>query len=254
MKVNWKNEKENLEKLIKDGIPYEEIGRQYGVTGNAVKKAANRLGIILPQKREINPNETFGKGRNDITEFCEYCGKEFKHAAYLGVVGFCSDECKNNFSKEKTISKQEPNVKEFYNKKNIGDLGEQIAIGELAKYGLQVVVPLSDNLPFDFVVFTNNKFYKCQVKTSSMNNGKYSNFRLFTGNGYLQKYHKYTKDEVDVFILCDLNTIFLFKIEEVLNKTDIAIRYSMPLNGQVKNINYASDCVISINRIKETFI
>ena len=45
MKVNWINEKETLEKLIKEGVSYERIGRQYGVTGAAVKKAAKKMGI-----------------------------------------------------------------------------------------------------------------------------------------------------------------------------------------------------------------
>lgn len=253
MKVNWKGEKENLEKMISENISYSEIGRRYGVTCNAVKKAAIKLGVVLPQKREINPNETFGKGRNDVTEICKRCGKEFRHPAHLGVVNFCSDECKKKYAEGKSIDGQQPNVKEFYNKKNIGDLGEQIAIGELAKYGLQVVIPLSDNLPFDFAVFANNKFYKCQVKTTSTNNGNYSKFRLTTGNGYLHKYHKYTTDEIDVFILCDLKTVFLFGIKDVLGKNEVRVRYSKTLSGQIRNINYASDCIISVNRIKEIF-
>lgn len=253
MKVNWKVEKEKLEKMISENISYEEIGRQYGVTGNAVKKAAKKLGIILPQKREINPNETFGKGKNDVSEICKVCGKEFKHPAYLGIVDFCSNECKKKYTEGKHIDKQQLYIKEFYNKKHIGELGEQIAIGELAKYGLQVIIPLSDNLPFDFVIFTNNKFYKCQVKTTSINNSNFSKFHLITGNGYLHKYHKYTTDEVDVFILCDLNTIFLFETKDILGKNEIRIRYSQPLNGHTRNINYASDCVISLKRIKEIF-
>ena len=40
MKVNWINEKETLNKLIKEGVSYERIGRKYDITGAAVKKAA----------------------------------------------------------------------------------------------------------------------------------------------------------------------------------------------------------------------
>lgn len=88
MKVNWKNEKETLEKLIKEGVSYERIGRQYGVTGAAVKKAARKLGIELEQKREINPNEHFNKGKK-TAHYCLNCGKElveFQHK-------YCSVEC-----------------------------------------------------------------------------------------------------------------------------------------------------------------
>lgn len=47
------------------------------------------------------------------------------------------------------------NVDELRNKKQ---LGERIAIGELSKYGLDILLPMSDNLPFDFVIYYNNKF------------------------------------------------------------------------------------------------
>ena len=53
MKVNWINEKETLERLIDEGISYERIGKRYGVSGNAVKKAAKKLDIDLEQKHII---------------------------------------------------------------------------------------------------------------------------------------------------------------------------------------------------------
>lgn len=59
-----KYNKEELERLIFDeGLSYAEIGRRYSVTGAAIKKAAKRLGIELPQKRTINPSESFNKGK-----------------------------------------------------------------------------------------------------------------------------------------------------------------------------------------------
>lgn len=42
--------KEDLEALIKEK-PYEEIGRMFGVSGNAIKKRAKRLGIELEYRR-----------------------------------------------------------------------------------------------------------------------------------------------------------------------------------------------------------
>lgn len=59
-----KYDKEVLSRLILDEKKsYEEIGRMYGITGNAVKKNAKRLGISLPKKRKINKKEHFGKGK-----------------------------------------------------------------------------------------------------------------------------------------------------------------------------------------------
>ena len=77
MKVNWINEKETLERLIGEGVSYERIGRQYGVTGAAVKKAAKKLGIELEQKREINPNEHFNKGAGKVY-YCLNCGNQIE--------------------------------------------------------------------------------------------------------------------------------------------------------------------------------
>lgn len=57
-----KYNKEELESLIIDqALSYEAIGRMYGVTGNAIKKAAKKFGIELPKRRTINKDEDFYK-------------------------------------------------------------------------------------------------------------------------------------------------------------------------------------------------
>ncbi len=62
MSSKWELEKENLEDLIlNQGISYEEIGRRYSCTGSNIRKVSRRIGIELPQKREINECETFNK-------------------------------------------------------------------------------------------------------------------------------------------------------------------------------------------------
>ena len=93
MASKWESEKENLEKLINDGISYEEIGRRYGCSGANIKKTAIRLGIELKPRRTINENETFGKGITKVsTAICLNCGKEFHK--YAGSTGkYCSNKC-----------------------------------------------------------------------------------------------------------------------------------------------------------------
>lgn len=54
-----KSELENL--IINENLSYEAIGRIYDVSGNAIKKAAKRLGIELPKRRVINECEDFVK-------------------------------------------------------------------------------------------------------------------------------------------------------------------------------------------------
>ena len=42
--MDWLQEKEQLEKFLKDNISYEEMGRYYGVSGTAVKKQLKKMG------------------------------------------------------------------------------------------------------------------------------------------------------------------------------------------------------------------
>ena len=103
MKVNWINEKETLEKLIKEGVSHERIGRQYEVSGNAVKKAAKKLGIELEQRREISPNEHFNKGVKQV-HICTNCGKEFEHTK-SSTNKFCSSKCHAEYKNKQYIER-----------------------------------------------------------------------------------------------------------------------------------------------------
>ena len=52
--------KEDLENLIlEQNESYSSIGKAYGVSGAAIKKAAIRFGIPLPQRRTVNDKECF---------------------------------------------------------------------------------------------------------------------------------------------------------------------------------------------------
>lgn len=104
MKVNWNEEKTNIEKLIKEGVSYERIGRQYGVTGASVKKAAKKLGIELEQKREINPSEHFNRGKKTIHK-CLNCGKEFEHRCNGSYNKFCCVLCQHEYEYNEYIKR-----------------------------------------------------------------------------------------------------------------------------------------------------
>ena len=89
--MQWINEREKLEELINQGLSYNEIGKMYNVSGAAIRKAAPRIGIQLPRRRKINPNETFNKGTAN-TAICQYCGKSFiRYPSSNGK--YCSREC-----------------------------------------------------------------------------------------------------------------------------------------------------------------
>lgn len=98
--------KEELEKLIlTDNLPFEEIGRMYGVSGAAVKKAALRRGIEIPARRKINKKETFGRGKYKYERgVCVRCGKEFiKYPNKTNL--FCSYHCQCEQEYEENVTK-----------------------------------------------------------------------------------------------------------------------------------------------------
>lgn len=55
------NKKELETLILEQNKSYLSIGRLYGISGNAVKKAARKLGIKLPCRRVLNGNENFSR-------------------------------------------------------------------------------------------------------------------------------------------------------------------------------------------------
>ena len=143
------------------------------------------------------------------------------------------------------------------NTKAFGEKGERIAIGELAKFDIDVAVPLSDNLPFDLILFHNNKLYKAQVKSSKTSHIRTTGSLCFnlTCTDYRNKTFKtYCSDQCDVMILCDYTNIFLLGPTEFSGKTSFTIRYHKSSNNQSKNCNTVEDYILSEKRISEVFV
>lgn len=101
--MNWLDEKEKLENYICiQKKSYEDIGREYGVTGAYIKKLAKKLNIPLEVRRIINPSETFGRKGNNAK--CLYCGKEYK-ALSSSMGKYCSRECAFKHQAQKQIER-----------------------------------------------------------------------------------------------------------------------------------------------------
>ena len=92
MASKWILEKENLERLINEGVSYEEIGRKYNCSGSNIKKVSARIGIVLPNRRVINSCEDFHK--DSKKRICINCGKEF--IGYASTK-FCSHKCSTEY-------------------------------------------------------------------------------------------------------------------------------------------------------------
>lgn len=141
------------------------------------------------------------------------------------------------------------------NAKSDGEKGQTIAIGELAKYNIDVCIPMSDNLPFDFIIIYEGKLLRAQVKS-----GGYSpkqsegsiQINLRSNNWHKKTIKKYNSEEVDTIILCDYSTIYLLEKHEWENRNCFTIRYDEPKNGQRK-CHFAKDYIISEERIKKIF-
>ena len=101
--MKWMERKAELEEQIKNKIPYEEIGRRYGCSGNNVRKTAQRLGIILPKRRKINPNETFNK--KEYSNVCLQCGKPLGFDYGTSKKKYCSPKCQFEYEHKDYINK-----------------------------------------------------------------------------------------------------------------------------------------------------
>lgn len=100
-----KYNKDELEKLIIiDNISYEEIGRMYKVSGNAIKKAAKRLNISLPKRRVINDKETFSKPRNHKIYLCANCNSVISDNKF-NRRKFCNSKCCGEYRNKSVLNK-----------------------------------------------------------------------------------------------------------------------------------------------------
>jgi hypothetical protein len=139
------------------------------------------------------------------------------------------------------------------NHKQNGEKGERVAIGELAKYDIDVAIPMSDNHPYDFIIIINDKFYRAQVKSSTQILNGSLMFALKKNNWYKRTSKKYTSDDIDVMILCDYSTIYLLTPLEFNNKSSFAISFERKgVGGPIRHSN--TKYQISKKRIQEVFI
>ncbi len=138
------------------------------------------------------------------------------------------------------------------NAKAKGEKGERIAIGELAKWNIDVAIPLTDNLRFDFIIVYNHKLFKVQVKSSSrsVNNGSVE-FALTSNNWHKKTKKKYYESDCDIMILCDYDSVYLLSAFEFTGRSGFTIRKEVAQNGQTNRVNLHDDYVLSRKRIEE---
>lgn len=80
--------------INEENLSYEEIGRKYGVTGNAIKKAAKRIGVTLTPRKALKTLKSVRIRK------CINCDKVLDYTA----AKFCSKHCQWDFQYKKYIS------------------------------------------------------------------------------------------------------------------------------------------------------
>ena len=126
--------------------------------------------------------------------------------------------------------------------KQIGIIGEQILIAEFIKHGINVLLPIGDNSPYDIVIELNGIFYKVQVKTTEhIKNGKMI-FSTNKSNPYTKINKKYTSNEIDLlgFYCIENGYIGLMSVYNCTSK-DTILRVDTPKNNQFEKIKMASN-------------
>lgn len=108
--MDWTKEKSNLENAIKRGVSYEQLGREYNVSGTYIRKIASKLNITLPKRRKINPKETFNKGKGE-QKYCIYCNSPITNK-YSHTI-FCSLKCSTEHKKEQHYRDYLKNQKDY---------------------------------------------------------------------------------------------------------------------------------------------
>ena len=128
------------------------------------------------------------------------------------------------------------------NSKDVGNLGEHIAIVELLKYGIIVSRPLGDNARYDLILDIKNQLFTCQVKSTASSTDALAEFSLQSSQAHRgagkQGY------DVDIFCLVDVSKQFVFLYPNLENKTAIKIRYKETSNNQTKNVNMYHDFTV----------
>ena len=125
--------------------------------------------------------------------------------------------------------------------RDVGKLGEIIAMKELAKLGYDILLPTSDHLPFDFVVHKDGNLLKVQVKTRSKANGALS-FKLseYPYPRYNETVlgRKYNTTDFDWLLLVDIESevVYKFTWDQLLDSESINLRIEKSKNNQTKGV------------------
>lgn len=144
--------------------------------------------------------------------------------------------------------------------KQIGNVGEAIALAGFVQMQIPVYIPFGDNERADLIAEFNGKLQKIQVKTSEKSeNGKVT-FSLVSSTVHRQNgvKHVYTKDEIDYFVLYNIETHMLLLVpqERVAGMKTVTFQIEWkPSRNQYEALNWKDFTfkkIISVETVHET--
>lgn len=140
----------------------------------------------------------------------------------------------------------------YKNSRAVGNTGEAIALAEFVKIGLCVFMPFGQNTPIDLMVFSKDRFWKIQVKTTQKVKNGVMYFDMCRTNGFTFEKTPYTDKDTDYFFLYCIENGYkgLISIKDVLNTTELSLRIENPKNNQRKKIRFAHEYIFN-EKIKE---
>lgn len=129
------------------------------------------------------------------------------------------------------------------NSKQKGDITELAVMLYITKLGYQVSIPFGDKERYDQIWDINGKLLRIQVKTSRPINNKHDGIRFSCRSNTKVdgkiKHSNYNKDEIDYFCTFWDGKCYIVPVEEC--KTDKTLRFTIPKNKQLIDINFAKD-------------
>lgn len=125
------------------------------------------------------------------------------------------------------------------NTKDIGNLGEHIALVELLQNNIIASRPLGDNSRYDLILDIKGVLFTCQIKSTISSTAEYAEFMLSSSQAHRGKGRQ--SYYVDCFILVDINKKVVFMLDNS-EKQKIIFRYT---DGCSSQQNYYKDYLLS---------
>lgn len=130
-----------------------------------------------------------------------------------------------------------------------GDIGVAVVTADLVKSGIDVMMPISEHLPFDLVAFDGESFHKVQVKyVAADRTGKLEvKLRKHVSHGGVygkNRMARFTDGEIDVLAIYCPDTDLVYYVRSKDFPTGyVTLRLTPAKNSQKKGVTDASTCV-----------